>query len=175
MNLEVLKYPIGRFQLPERITAEKVEQAIVAIKRFPEDTKEVLSNASGEMLERKYRPGGWTIRQVVHHLADSHMNAFVRFKLALTEENPVIKPYKENLWADLADSKLGMNGSVNILTGIHERWSYLMLNMTEAQWNRRFFHPEQDKSIPLIASVCLYDWHGRHHLAHIRQAKLVEN
>ncbi len=175
MNLEVLKYPLGRFQLPDLLTTEKVEQAILGIQYFPEELQKVVNNLGDEMLERKYRPAGWTIRQVVHHLADSHMNAYMRFKLALTEENPVIKPYKENLWADLADSKLGMHGSVNILTGIHERWAYLMVNMTEAQWNRSFFHPEQDKFIPLKASVCLYDWHGRHHLAHIYQAKRIEN
>ncbi|MDN3690055.1 YfiT family bacillithiol transferase [Cyclobacterium jeungdonense] len=175
MNLEVLKYPIGRFQLPELVTAETVDQAILAIKRLPENLKEVLCNLSDEMLERKYRPGGWTIRQVVHHLADSHMNAYMRFKLALTEENPVIKPYKENLWADLADSKLGLDGSVNILTGVHERWGYLMLNMTEGQWNRRFFHPERDKSISLQSNALLYHWHGNHHLAHIHQAITLEN
>lgn len=139
MNLEVLKYPIGRFQLPETVTPENVENARLGIQHFPKDLQEMVNNLGNEMLERKYRPAGWTIRQLVHHLADSHMNAYIRFKLALTEENPVIKPYKENLWADLTDSKLGIEKSVQIVTGIHERWDGLMQTMSQAQWNRCFF------------------------------------
>jgi len=175
MNLEVLKYPIGRFQVPEILATDRVKQAIQDIERFPKELQVVVSNSPEEILDRKYRPAGWTIRQLVHHLADSHMNAFIRFKLALTEENPVIKPYKESLWADLADSKLGIENSVQILAGIHEKWVCLLHNMSQEQWKRSFFHPEQSKFIPLNVSALLYEWHGKHHLAHINQAKKVED
>lgn len=175
MNLEVLKYPIGRFQVPETVSADMVKRAIGSIQHFPIDLQEVVNNLTEETLERKYRPAGWSIRQLVHHLADSHMNAYMRFKLALTEEKPVIKPYKEDLWAKLADSKLGIDNSVQILVGIHEKWVFLMQDMSEGQWSRSFFHPEQNKFIPLNVNVLLYDWHGRHHLAHISQAKEIEN
>ncbi|MBD3627295.1 YfiT family bacillithiol transferase [Cyclobacterium sp.] len=175
MNLEVLKYPLGRFQVPETVATDIVKQAIQRIEHFPKELQTAASNLPEEMLESKYRPAGWSIRQLVHHLADSHMNAYMRFKLALTEEKPVIKPYKEDLWAKLADSKLGIENSVQILVGIHEKWVFLMQNMSEGEWNRCFFHPEQSKFIPLNVSALLYAWHGKHHLAHISQAKKVED
>ncbi|WP_154856838.1 YfiT family bacillithiol transferase [Cyclobacterium xiamenense] len=171
MQNERLMYPIGRFQQPKSISLEALSSAILGIQRFPEAVADLLTDLPEERLDSRYRPGGWTIRQLVHHLADSHMNAYMRFKLALTEETPVIKPYKENHWAALADSKLGIDVSVQLLAGIHERWCFLMQNMDESQWIRRFFHPEQKQSIALNVSALAYDWHGRHHLAHIRLAK----
>jgi len=127
-------------------------------------------------MDTPYREGGWTLRQVVHHCADSHMNAFCRFKLAMTEEKPVIKPYEEARWAALADSKnLPVDASLAILKGLHERWTVLMKSLREAERHRTFIHPEHGREISLQETIGLYAWHGEHHLAHITSLKKARN
>lgn len=124
-------------------------------------------------LEKQYRPGGWTIRQVVNHCADSHMNSLIRFKLALTEEIPMIKPYFENLWAELSDSRqISIDSSLKILEGLHVRWVNLLRSLKENDLDKEFFHPESKEKISLKHNIGIYAWHCEHHLADIKNAKV---
>lgn len=172
MDLEALKYPIGKFQKPETITSDDLLKYISVIELFPHRLDDEVEQLSNDQLETPYRPDGWTIKQVVHHCADSHMNALVRFKLALTEDKPTIKPYKEALWADLADSShMSIDASLNIISGIHMRWAALLKSLTKAQWKRTFVHPQHGREISLEENAGLYAWHCQHHLAHITGLK----
>jgi len=120
-------------------------------------------------LDTAYRPGGWTVRQVVHHCADSHMNSFIRFKLALTEENPTIKPYHEDKWAEMADAKnLPIEPSLKILEGLHDRWAILIKSLSDQDLQKTFYHPANQKTITLATTIALYAWHSRHHLEHVK-------
>lgn len=131
MDLESLRYPIGKFIFPKGFNNKNLSEAIATIENFPKKISEAVSKLNDNQLDTPYRPGGWPIRQVVHHCADSHMNCLIRFKLALTEENPTIKPYEEQLWAELADSKnLPIGPSIKMLEGIHERWTVLLNSMS---------------------------------------------
>jgi len=170
-DVELLKYPIGRFALPSDVHVEEIHTAIKRISAFPARLLETVRPLQPDQLDTPYRPGGWTIRQVVHHLADSHMNAFTRFKLALTEEAPVIKPYDEAKWAEQADYKLGPEFSLVLLGSVHKRWVALMESMTDADWERIFIHPEYNRVQKLSQTVMLYAWHGEHHLGHILNVK----
>ena len=168
MNLEQLKYPIGNFEKPESITRDMQQNFISTISSFPSQLQQKLKGLSKDQLDTVYRPGGWTIRQVVNHCADSHMNGFVRLKLTLTEDNPVIKPYLEAHWAELEDSKnFPIEPALKILEGIHERWSSLLRSLSDDQWQRTFIHPEQNDKISLAESTCVYAWHCNHHLGHV--------
>jgi hypothetical protein len=168
---EQLRYPIGRFKMPDDLSEAKLKECIHDIEIFPDRIKSITSNLTDLQLDTPYRPGGWTIRQLVHHCADSHMNSLVRFKLALTEKNPVIKPYFEDRWATLADSKnMSLEASLLMLEGIHLRWTYLLKTLTKDQLGSTFFHTAQWKKYRLDEAICLYAWHCRHHLAHIEQA-----
>ncbi len=170
-NLENLKYPVGKFKAPENISSDQLQDWILQIDRFPSELENEFSNLSEAQLEWIYRPEGWSIRQVVHHLTDSHLNSFMRFKLALTEENPVIKPYQEDLWAELPDSRETPIGwSIHMLTGLHRRWVYLLEHLEPEDFAKTFFHPEQQRKVRLDRNVGIYAWHGLHHLAHVRQA-----
>ncbi|PJJ79759.1 YfiT family bacillithiol transferase [Mucilaginibacter auburnensis] len=171
MTEEQLRYPIGNFIVPETYTKENIAQWKADIKELPILIKNAVSNLTDVELETPYRPGGWTIRQVVHHLADSHTNSILRFKWAMTEENPTIKAYHEDLWAELADYKLPLAPSLNMLDGIHARLIALFDSFTDADWDRTFIHPQTGATISLKRNLALYSWHGRHHLAHIEQAK----
>lgn len=134
-----------------------------------------LKNSVIKKLALHYRPEGWTIRQVVHHCADSHSNAFTRFKLALTEENPSIKPYKENLWAELPDvTTAPVDWSLKIIANIHKRWVVLLKSMSIADFERTYFHPESNRVWKLFEVLALYAWHCNHHLAHVKQAKKMK-
>jgi len=164
---EKLRYPIGRFKVPQPITAALLGTAIATISDFPEKLKSVTANLNDVQLDTPYRSGGWTIRQVVHHCADSHINSWVRFKLALTEKNPVIFPYREDLWAILHDSKMPILPSILILEGLHSRWSELLNTLSETDLAKGYIHPEQGKLIPLSEAILAYAWHCEHHLAHI--------
>ena len=125
-------------------------------------------------MEQEYRPEVWTIRQVVHHCADSHMNSFIRFKQTLTEDVPTIKPYEENIWAELEDSKnLDVNISVNLLFALHQRWVVLLNSFVESDWDKKFCHPETNQFIDLKTNLAIYAWHCSHHLAHVQQSKKV--
>lgn len=171
MILEQLKYPVGKFVKPESITTELIDSAISEIENFPNLVKAEIQNLDEQDLQLRYRPGGWTISQVVHHCADSHINSYVRFKLALTENIPAIKPYEESLWADLQDKQLSPFVSLKLLDALHERWVYILKSLSEEDLSKEFIHPEQSEKISLKENILIYSWHCRHHLAHIRQAK----
>lgn len=170
-SLEALRYPIGRFQFPETVSESEMAFAIHTLVVFPEQIFEAVRDLSEEQLDTPYRPDGWTIRQVVHHCADSHLNAFIRFKWALTESNPVIKTYLEALWAELPDSKLDPAVSTSLITGIHHRWVVIMQNMSSADWDRTYIHPEYNRQLSLRQVLMNYDWHCKHHLQHILLCK----
>ena len=171
MTDETLRYPIGKFIVPDSYTDDSIAQWKNDIKELPVLLRQTVSGLTDEQLETPYRPGGWTIRQVVHHIADSHLNSIIRFKWTMTEDNPTIKAYHEDLWAQLADYKLPIEPSILMLEGIHARLTALLGSFTEDDWNRTFIHPESGATILLKRNLALYSWHGRHHLAHIAQAK----
>ncbi len=171
MNLEQLKYPVGKFVKPESITKEIIDSAISEIENFPSLVKFEIQNLEEKDLQLRYRPEGWTITQVVHHCADSHINSYMRFKLALTENVPTIKPYEESLWAELPDNNLSPFVSLKLLDALHEKWVYIIKSLSEEDLNKEFIHPDQSEKISLKENISIYSWHCRHHLAHIRQAK----
>jgi len=175
MTLEELKFPIGKFKKPNDITTDTLAGYITDISIFPRQLRDEVENLSSDQLDTAYRTDGWTIRQVVHHCADSHMNSLIRFKLALTEEKPVIKPYYEDRWAELFDSKsMSTESSLKMLEGVHERWTALLKGMTKDQLSRSYIHPEHGRELRLDESAGLYAWHGRHHLAHITTVKKIK-
>lgn len=176
MDIEKLKYPIGKFEKPINITNEKRYEFIEEIKNFPSKLKIEVINLNDEQLNTQYRASGWTVKQVIHHCADSHMNSFIRFKLTLTEETPIIKPYFEDRWAELTDSKdFNILSSIKIIEGIHERWTFLLSSLTPEDWKRKFFHPETKREVSLEENLAIYAWHCKHHLAHITELKKVKN
>ncbi|MDO3410766.1 bacillithiol transferase BstA [Saccharibacillus sp. CPCC 101409] len=166
---EHLRYPIGRYEAPGgQDDPERLEAWIEDIRRLPDRLEEAIEGLSEEQLDTPYRPGGWTVRQVVHHLADSHMNAYLRLKFALTEDGPTIKPYEESDWAKLPDaSTLAVGASLILLRGLHTRWTFQLESLTPEQWQRTFYHPENDEWTRLDAQTSHYSWHSRHHTAHI--------
>lgn len=169
-SLEHLQYPIGRFSLPASVTSLELHSAIEKISIFPGQILALVDGLREVTLDTPYRPGGWTVRQVIHHCADSHMNAFIRFKLALTEENPVIKPYHEALWAEHPDYRMEPFVSLMLLEKLHARWIVLMRNMQEEDWRKGFVHPEYDRVQTLSQIAMYYAWHGEHHMGHINAA-----
>lgn len=169
--MEELKYPIGRFQAPAAFTAEMLQDYIQVTGQFPQKLEQEVIHLNDEQLDTPYRPEGWSIRQVVNHCADSHMNALIRVKLALTEDKPTVKPYLEALWADLPDGKMPIQPALLILKGIHERWTTVLNGMQEKDWERSFFHPEKGRSLSLKEASGSYAWHCEHHLAHIVNLK----
>jgi len=164
---EQLRYPIGRFQAPSFFTTDDLQQFINEIKTLPGRLRSAVIQLNEPQLSTHYRPGGWTLKQVVHHLADSHMNALMRVKLTLTEENPTIKPYDEAGWALQADYRLPIECSLKTLEGIHLHMVALFESLTEAEWQRTYVHPERPGTSNLHKTVAMYAWHGNHHLAHI--------
>lgn len=173
---ESLRYPIGQYERPTVITAEVLEQYINIIETFPSDMAREVSHLNEEQLNTPYRDGGWTIRQVVHHCADSHMNSLIRFKLALTEDEPTIKPYQEDQWAELPDGKeLPISHSISLLEGLHARWAFLLKSLSQTHLKRTFIHPESKKIYRLDENIGLYAWHCQHHLAHITILKGQNN
>ena len=170
-DIEKLRFPVGRYVVPEEITPEIRGEWSQIIAETPTQLRERIQGLDETALNWRYRPNGWNIRQVVHHFADSHANAIIRMKLTLTEDNPTIKPYNEALWAELADTLKGdLNDSLNSVEGIHNRWSVLLAAIKEAEWGRTFYHPEYDRTYTLEESLGNYAWHCEHHLAHIDQA-----
>lgn len=164
--MENLKFPIGKFDSTTNITFELREKLISEIAELPKLLSNSVRNLSDAQLDMPYRPEGWTLRQVVHHIADSHLNAFCRFKLALTEGFPTIRPYYEDRWARLADSRLPVEPSLKIVEGVHSRWTELLRAMSEEDFEKRLNHPETGEWT-LSKMLGLYAWHGKHHLAHI--------
>ncbi|OJU72600.1 MAG: metal-dependent hydrolase [Bacteroidetes bacterium 47-18] len=169
MKDQNLKYPIGRFVKPSVISKVELHNWIEIIGAFPKALKNETEPMPDNLLDTPYREGGWTARQVVHHCADSHINAFIRFKLALTEDNPIIKPYNEALWAELSDSKfLPIQSSLSVLEGLHYRWYILLKNMDDEMLKRKYTHPEHGTEFTLDEAVGMYAWHCNHHFAHIK-------
>ncbi len=165
------RYPIGKFDIKVNVTKEMQSDFIKAIEALPSQLRKEVENLSEQQLDTPYRDGGWTVRQVIHHLPDSHLNAYVRFKLALTEDNPKIKTYEEHLWAVLPDTFMTPVGvSLNLLESLHKRWAILLRSLTDEQYEKTFQHPEWEK-ITLGKTLALYAWHSKHHLAHITELK----
>jgi uncharacterized damage-inducible protein DinB len=176
MTLILLQYPIGKFVKPDHVPEVLIHEWIEEIEKLPLQLKEAVEGLSEEQLDTPYREGGWTITQVVHHLADSHMNCYMRFHLALTENNPIIKPYNEKGWAELADGKNApIEISLNLLASLHQRWAYLLKSMTNEELSRTFTHPQTGRVYILDEVLGLYAWHGKHHLAHITELKNRNN
>ncbi len=172
MEMEKLQYPIGKHIPPDTYTLDLIDSFIATLEKFPSQLREETAGLSDEQLDTPYRLAGWTIRQVVHHCADSHMNSIIRFKLALTEDVPTIKPYFEDRWAELADTKnYPIETSLMILDGVHMRLTALLRSLNTEQLDRTFIHPSHGKEISLKESMSIYAWHSRHHLAHITELK----
>jgi hypothetical protein len=162
-----LRYPVGKFEKPATITAPDRERWIADLESLPATVRMHVQRLGTAGLDIPYRPGGWTGRLVVHHLADSHMNSFVRFRLALTEDKPTIKPYDEAAWALLADSQtMEPSHSMAILDGLHARWVVMMRSLSEKDYERAFLHPELGE-VRLDHALALYSWHCRHHAGHL--------
>ena len=161
-----LKYPIGQFQFNGEITKNVTSIWINEIEDLPRLLRDAVRDLDNIKLDTAYRTGGWTVRQVIHHLADSHMNAYVRLKLALTEENPVIKPYDETNWAELSDYKLSIDISLSLLEVLHKRWTFLLRGLSPADLEKTFIHPDSGE-VSIGENIGIYAWHGKHHLAHI--------
>jgi len=166
--MENLKYPIGRFTAPESVTPAMRQAWINTIATLPQRLESALAGITELQLDTPYRPDGWTVRQVVHHVADSHINAYCRLHLALTEDAPTIKPYDEGAWAKLPDSNLPIVHSLEILRWLHFRWVYLLRNMSEADFQRTYVHPQYGKVYSMDTMTALYAWHGEHHLGHVK-------
>jgi len=162
-----LRYPIGKFHFEGPLTESLKQASLADIARAPANLRAAVNGLSDVQLDTPYRPGGWTVRQVVHHVPDSHLNSYVRFKLALTEDEPTIKPYAEDRWAELADTKsTPIEVSLTLLESLHDRWVRLLRSLTPEEWKRTFRHPELG-AMTLEKTLALYAWHGRHHVTHI--------
>ena len=165
-------YPIGRYETPEIYSHELQTEWIASIEALPKWLDHCIENLDKDQLDTPYHTGGWTVNQVIHHIADSHMNAYIRLKLTLTEESPVIKPYDEKLWAELPDVNIvPVNVSITLLHALHHRWGQVLRNMDENDWHRTYYHPEYEKYVQLWEMTDLYAWHGRHHMEQIRSLR----
>ncbi|MBP6825605.1 MAG: putative metal-dependent hydrolase, partial [Saprospiraceae bacterium] len=163
------RYPIGRFEYGKSYSNEDTKKNIRIIARLPKELKKVLKKLKGGQLDAPYRKGGWTARQVVHHLADSHMNAYIRMKMAVTEQAPIIKPYEEAEWAETEDGKnASVKVSLKILAPLHRRWIAFLESLSDEALDRGYYHPGLKRLVSLPEAIALYAWHSRHHLAHIR-------
>ena len=175
-TLDSLRFPIGKFEAPTVLTQEIIDRYVKDIETFPARLKQAVIGLNDAQLDTPYRPDGWTIRQVVNHCADSHMNSLIRFKLALTEEEPTIKPYYEERWAELADSKtMPIAPALSLLEGLHQRWTVLLKSLGSEDLAKTFIHPEHGKRFRLDENIGVYAWHGNHHLAHITTLKKSMN
>jgi hypothetical protein len=166
-NMEAdLRFPIGKPERPDKLSEAQRREMIQVISETPAKLRAAVAGLSQQQLDTPYRPGGWTVRQVVHHLPDSHMNAYVRVKLALTENEPTIKPYAEDAWAQLPDSKGAIEPSLSLMDSLHQRWVSLLNGIPVGDFAKKFKHPESGEQT-LDKALALYSWHGRHHVAHI--------
>lgn len=170
------RYPIGQPMPPETALEHGSRTAYIAhIATLPDQVRAAVAGLSPAQLDTPYRPQGWTVRQLIHHLPDSHLNAYTRFRLALTEDNPTIKPYDEAAWAELPDVAATPPAvSLALLEALHIRWVRLLRNLTDAQWQRTFYHPGSERTFTLDQTLALYSWHGRHHLSHITELRRRE-
>jgi len=174
--LEPLRFPIGRFNIQENISEETINQCIRDIETLPNLLRMAVDQLDETQLNTPYRPDGWTIRQVVHHLADSHINSYVRFKWALTEDAPTIKAYNEKVWAEEEDAKTAsVEVSLKLLEALHQRWILVLKNLSKEDLKRTFVHPKSGFVYTLEMAITLYAWHGKHHVAHIESLKERSN
>lgn len=164
MTADAVRFPLGPMPQVRHLTPAERQAALANLRDLPARLRSAVTGLSGEQLDTPYREGGWTVRRVVHHVADSHINAYVRTKLALTEDNPTVKPYHEELWAELPDSHLATELSLLMLEQLHARWDAVLADVTA--WDRPWTHPESGEWT-LDTLLAMYDWHGRHHTAHI--------
>lgn len=170
-ELHKLRFPIGKFEFPAEVPAELKEKWIQSISSFPATVLSLTSDLSSPELSRNYRPDGWNIKQVVHHCADSHMNAFIRFKLTLTEDSPTIRPYFEERWAELDDGNQDdLGDTFTLLKALHSKWSRLLHGLSEEDLKRHYVHPQYGKEFSLLEVLGLYAWHCEHHLGHVKLA-----
>ncbi|MAD98005.1 MAG: metal-dependent hydrolase [Flavobacteriaceae bacterium] len=168
--MDHLRYPIGKFDVPQQITENHVKDWIEVLEFFPTRLENLVKNLNEEQLDTPYRNGGWTVRQVVHHCSDSHHNSYLRFKWALTEDTPTIKAYFEKNWAELIDAKHApIDMSLDHLKAIHSKLVYLLKRLSEEQLNRKFIHPEKNSEVSLKQNIGQYAWHSNHHYAHIEE------
>ena len=166
--MDSLRYPVGKFSFDAPATPEKRADWTEAIRRAPADLRAAVTGLNDTQLDTPYREGGWTVRQVVHHIPDSHLNSYVRFRWTLTEDKPTIKAYDEKAWADLPDAKTApVELSLALLGALHERWVALLSELTEEEYARVFVHPASGKEISLGRNLALYAWHGQHHIAQL--------
>ncbi len=171
-DLETLKYPIGKANIPCPITSQHIRDWIKVLEDFPDQLTKLVIDLNEEQLNTPYRPDGWTIRQVVHHLADSHLHSYIRFKWALTEVKPVIKPYYEDRWADLRDAKSApILLSLNAIRSLHAKWVYFLKGLNSNELQHTFMHPDDQKEVSLAENTGIYAWHSVHHYAHINGLK----
>jgi uncharacterized damage-inducible protein DinB len=165
------RYPIGKFHYDGAPDEEQRKKLIAEIAEAPAALRSAIQGLSPQQLEMPYREGGWTVRQLAHHVPDSHMNAYIRFKLTLTEDDPTIKPYLEDRWAKLSDSEsTPVEVSVSLLDALHQRWVRLLRSLQPEDWKRTFRHPELG-AMPLEKNLALYAWHGRHHVSHVTELR----
>ncbi len=170
-DVDQLRYPIGKFEMPSEVNQQQITSWIQSISNFPGTITSLTANLSTEEKKLTYRPESWAIKQVVHHCADSHMNAFIRFKFTLTEDMPTIKPYFEERWAELNDGKADdLSDTLLLLTALHSKWTRLLRGLSEADLKREYVHPQYGKHFSLEEAIGLYAWHCEHHLAHVRIA-----
>ena len=168
-RLEELRYPIGKYEVPSSISEDQVLEWIRILEHYPNKLELLVKELSTTQLETPYRPDGWTVRQVIHHVADSHHHSYIRFKWALTEETPVIKPYFEKKWAELFDSRTApVELSLKHLSAVHAKLVYLLKGLSSSDLNRGFVHPESQESTTIIENIGRYVWHGNHHYNHIK-------
>lgn len=166
--MDDVRYPVGKFERRDLLTPAERATLIEQIAAAPSRMREAVQSLDARQIETPYREGGWTVRQVVHHLPDSHLNAYTRFKLALTEDTPMIKPYDEARWAELSDSRdTPIGTSLTLLESLHDRWVRLLRAMSDADFQRTLKHPEHQGTMTLDSMLGLYGWHGRHHVGHI--------
>ena len=168
---ESLQYPIGKYEWNDHPVEDDIKRAINVLDTFPSILKKTIDTLSPQTLMNKYRPNGWTIAQVVHHMADSHMHCYLRMKHALLEDVPSIKDYNEADWAELTDTSLtDLNVSLELLTALHKRWILFLKTLSQKDLSRTYFHPERAKHYPIGTAIMIYAWHCNHHLAHIQNA-----
>ena len=169
-DLETLRYPLGRFERRPALSREERRAAIDDLAAFPARLRAAVEDLDNPRLDTPYRPGGWTVRQVVHHVPDSHVNAWVRFRWAMTERRPAIKTYDEGAWAALTDSRLPVGVSLDLLEALHARWAAWLRTFSDEDWERELEHPEAG-TLTLDAMLQLYRWHSAHHLAHVTRLR----
>lgn len=169
MDIQKLKFPIGEYAPNRNPDKETLNKWIKVIEDFPVKLESLTAGVSLEKLNWNYRPGGWTVKQVIHHCADSHMNSIIRFKLALTEDTPTIRPYHEDKWAELIDAQDDdIENSIKLLNGLHKKWVILLRNLSKEQLELEYIHPEHGKRFNLAETIGIYAWHCNHHLAHVK-------